>query len=189
MENRIFVFIFIRAKKELEKELYNLRAILWIGDNLNVWENRQTWNWVWSVDNIFIWDQKEDGKRDSKSEQARERKRERRRREWIGGAKLWKEWRKEFSIAICWDPWSISQGRLLLPISMSVKRNDTVNFKSSICYVLLKVSLTLNCALVTSWYCLGLTGCWLWTLARNLGFYMSEFGMSVKEETLSFLSS
>lgn len=122
------------------------------------------------------------------SKQERERERERRREE-IGGAKLWKEWRKEFSIAICWDPWSISQGRLLLPISMSVKRNDTVNFKSSICDVLLKVSLTLNCALVTSWYRLGLTGCWLWTLARNLGFYMFEFGMSFREETLSFLSS
>ena len=105
-----------------------------------------------------------------------------RRREEIGGAMLWKEWRK-FSTAICWDPWSIRQGRLLLPISMSVKPNETVNFKSSICDVLLKASLTLNCALVTSWYCLGLMGCWLWTLARNLGFYVSEFGMTFKEET------
>ena len=114
-----------------------------------------------------------------------EREREERREE-IGGAKLWKEWKKEFSTAIHWDLWSINQGRFLLPISMSVKPNYTVNFKRSICDVLLKVSL--NCAVVTSWYCLALTGCWLWILAGNLGFYMSEFGMTFKEETLSFLS-
>ena len=42
---------------------------------------------------------------------------------------------------------------------MSVKPNYTVNFKRSICDVLLKVNLALNCAMVTSWYSLGTLDC------------------------------